>query len=354
MSIYDHRDHSVIPAERPSVPDEWAEDRHILIWWTEQHDHILETLIAEWQWSWYGNATEAILAITPSETIEAWRKQDRLCRRYAWYNVLMGFCQARVQVLGFTKAIRHAETRSCLLCGQSFIEDTLPEPFIERLGIDRLVFCSPCMRDAIFFSGNSKANREDILGYATSLAQLAGRVPPDGFGTHVDDFVGLDDESRAAILTLLCRKPSKERISKLFGKWFDVLVASGVLEDGARRTSRGTQCRARDGHLCYSLGEKTIDDLLHQLGVSHDKEPHYPESNMRADFEVNGVYIEYFGLAGDPDYDAKTELKTSLAKRHKIKLIAIYPKDVCSRGTLMKKLATVLDVPIRPAPYASG
>ena len=249
---------------------------------------------------------------------------------------------ARAQVLGFTQAIRQAETRSCLLCGQSFIEDTLPGPFIERLGIDRLVFCSPCMRDAIFFNGRSDTSREDVLEYASRLALLAGRVPPDGFGTHVEDFVGLDDESRAAILTLLCRKPSKERITKLFGKWFDVLVASGVLDDGARRTSRGTQCRARDGHLCFSLGEKTIDDLLYELGVSHEKEPRYPESNMRADFEVSGVFIEYFGLTGDPDYDAKSELKTSLAKRHKIKLIAIYPKDVCSRSAIAKKLGAVL------------
>jgi len=97
MSIYDQRDHSVIPAESPSVPDEWAENRHILAWWTEQHDHILKALITEWHWSWYGKATDAILAITPSETIDAWRKQDRLCRRYAWYNVLMGFCQARAR-----------------------------------------------------------------------------------------------------------------------------------------------------------------------------------------------------------------------------------------------------------------
>jgi hypothetical protein len=175
------------------------------------------------------------------------------------------------------------------------------------------------------------------------LAELAGRVPPDGFGTHVEDFVGLDDKTRAAILTLLSRKPSKERITKLFGKWFDVLVASGVLEDGARRTSRGTQCRARDGHLCYSLGEKTIDDLLHELGIPHEKEPFYPESHMRADFEVGSIFIEYFGLTGDPDYDAKTELKMSLAKRHKIKLIAIYPKDVCSRSLLAKKLAAIME-----------
>ena len=155
MSIYGHRDHSVIPAERLSVPDEWAENRHILAWWTEQHDQVLKSLIPQWHWSWYCKVTDAVVAITPSETIDAWRKKDRLCRRYAWYNVLMGYCQTRAQVLGFTEAIRQAETRSCLLCGQSFIEDTLPLPFIERLGIDRLVFCSPCMRDAIFFSGHA-------------------------------------------------------------------------------------------------------------------------------------------------------------------------------------------------------
>ena len=40
-------------------------------------------------------------------------------------------------------------------------------------------------------------------------------------------------------------------------------------------------------------------------GVYHEKEPHYPEGNFRGDFKVGEALIEYFGLAGDPVYDAR-------------------------------------------------
>jgi len=110
-------------------------------------------------------------------------------------------------------------------------------------------------------------------------------------------------------------------VKTLFGSWLKALIEAEVLEDGARRTSRGTQCLAKDGHVCLSLGEKTIDDLLHSHGITHEKEYPYPERDFRADFLVDGVFIEYFGLTGDPDYDAKTRLKQRICKKHEIKLI---------------------------------
>jgi hypothetical protein len=100
------------------------------------------------------------------------------------------------------------------------------------------------------------------------------------------------------------------------------------LEDGTRRTSRGTQCLARDGHVCLSLGEKTIDDFLHAFGIAHEKKQRYPEGDFRADFVANGVFIEYFGLTGDSGYNAKTKLKQELCKKHGIKLISVYPSDL--------------------------
>jgi hypothetical protein len=124
----------------------------------------------------------------------------------------------------------------------------------------------------------------------------------------------------------------------MFGSWLKALVEAGILEDGTRRTGRGTQCLAKDGHLCLSLGEKTIDDFLHSYGIAHEKEPHYPEGNFRADFLVDGVFIEYFGLKGDSDYDAKTRLKQRICKKHGIRLISIYPSDIVSLKKLSKKL----------------
>ena len=78
------------------------------------------------------------------------------------------------------------------------------------------------------------------------------------------------------------------------------------------------------------MGEKTIDDLLHAHGIPHDKEPRYPGSNYRGDFLVGNVFIEFFDLAGDADYDAKTKRKQRLCRHKGIELVSIYPKDLVS------------------------
>jgi len=123
-------------------------------------------------------------------------------------------------------------------------------------------------------------------------------------------------------------KPSTAAIKDVFGSWFDALVESGVLEGGARQNTRGIQCHAKDGHLCFSLGEKTIDDILFNMGLRHEREPSYPESALRADFKVGDILIEYFGLAGNPEYDEKTKMKLELARRHHVRLLSIYPRDL--------------------------
>jgi hypothetical protein len=105
--------------------------------------------------------------------------------------------------------------------------------------------------------------------------------------------------------------------------------------------TRGTQCLAKDGHVCLSLAEKTIDDLLSTLGIPHEKEAPYPEGRFRCDFLAGQTYIEYFGLRGNPEYDIKIDQKIALCNRLGLKLLAIYPEDLLQRTTLEKKLAEV-------------
>jgi hypothetical protein len=129
---------------------------------------------------------------------------------------------------------------------------------------------------------------------------------------------------------------------EIFGSWLKALVEAGVLEDGTRRTARGIQTIARDGHICLSLGGKTIYDYLFSNGIPHEIEPRYPEGNYRADFLVNDVFIEYFGLKGNPECDAKTKLKQRLCRKHGIRLISIYPEDLISMKKLERKMAPIL------------
>lgn len=338
--IYDQRDKPAY--ERFEVNPQYAENRYILKWWTPDHDAQLARLIAEKQWVWFWYATEEIAKLTDTKQIEDWKRNDPLCQRYAWYNVLMYFAAARAQQIGITRNIRRPLWKRCLLCKQKFVEDSLPLPLIEGQGIDEIDFCAPCLRGAVLQgSGNDKAGRTAVLKYLSALSKVIGRVPPQNFGEGIADLRKLSRGDRAKLLRLLLNKPTVKCVKSHFGSWLNALIKAGVLEDGTRKTSRGIQTIAIDGHVCLSLGEKTIDDFLHKRGIRHTKEPRYPEGGYRADFKVGDIMIEYFGLAGTPEYDKKIQEKARICKKHGIALIAIYAKDLMSNKKLEKKLSSL-------------
>ena len=337
MSIYDHRDKPAYGnfAAKPH----YCKNPYILKWWTSAHDQLIAKQIQKEQWHWYWGITDEIVAITPSELIETWKQEDPLCSQYAWYNVLMYFAASRAKHIGLTKHIRKPKWKICSLCNRKFVEDSLPVPLVKRLGIGHLDFCAPCLRDTVLQgSGNNSLSGKQVLSYLRDLTAVLQRVPSQNFGEGIEDLRDLDFQERLAVLRVLKRKPTVHRVKELFGSWLKALIEAGVLEDGTRRTSRGVQCLAKDGHVCLSLGEKTIDDFLYSHGIPHEKEPRYPEGNFRADFVVDRIFIEYFGLKGNPDYDAKMRLKQRICKKHSIKLISIYPSDLVS----VKKLKTKL------------
>ena len=337
MSVYDHRD---IPAYvNNPVPIHYCENEHILNWWNVEHDNLIKKLIVEKQWSWFWCATDEIINITPAEVINNWRSSDPLCNRYAWYNILMYFAIARAQKLDLLKYIREPQWKNCPLCKNDFIEISLPQPLIERLGINQIDFCSPCLRDAVLWSGDETLPKQEIITYLANLANAINKIPHQNYGNGINDLEGYTTEERLRILKLLLNKPSVIRVKKEFKSWLEALIVAGVLEDGTRRTSRGTQCIAKDGHVCYSLAEKTIDDYMFIRNIKHEKEPHYPEGNLRADFLVNDIFIEYFGLRGDLKYDEKTKLKKEICARHCIQLISIFNEDLVSSHKLDKKLS---------------
>lgn len=98
--------------------------------------------------------------------------------------------------------------------------------------------------------------------------------------------------------------------------------------DIGRKNRFGYTCKSKDDHICNSLAEAEIDDFLFTQGIKHEKEPKYPGSNWRADFKVNDIYIEYFGLSGINSYDEKTKAKIEYAEKNNINLICIFPDDM--------------------------
>ena len=342
-SIYDNREKPAYWSTRhPFASSYDGRNPYILEWWTPLHDELLSRLIREKRWYWSLYVSEAVLAITPPEAIEVWKAKDPACseRLGAWNQVLEEFAVARAGMLHLTEMLDGPRWKVCPLCNQEFVEDSLPLPLVERLGgVDQIEFCAPCLSDALFpNAGDDTLSRQGVLEFIRDLASVLQSVPTQNFGEKVGDLQGFSKEERLLILRVLKRRPTVERVKELFGSWFEALIEAGVLESGTQRMGRGIRCIAKDGHVCLSLGEKVVDDVLYTFGIPHDKEPRYPEGNFRADFAVGGVFIEYFGLAGNTDYDARRELKERICKEHGIRLIAIYPGDVANSRKLETKL----------------
>ena len=339
MSVYDSR-------KKPAY-DDWdaplnlSENPFILKWWKKEHDEIIRNQIIEEHWNWAWGITEEITSITPKELIEQWKREDELCSKYAWYNVLMYFAVSRAKRLGFDKLVRKAKWKNCILCKKEFIESSLPYPFFKIFGSERIIACSICL-NKIGSPKDENANKDEIISYLKKIAKVVDKVPSINFGFNTEEFKELNDEKRIVVLKLLKKAPSRNRVEQVFGSWLNALVQAEILEDGTIRTGRGTRCLAKDGHVCFSLAEKTIDDLLFRMGISHKKEIYYPDSKYRADFLVNDTFIEYFGLAGNIDYDKKIEEKIKICKKKNIRLISLYPEDLVNMQELKEKILSCL------------
>lgn len=330
----------IVPC-REWIQEKYADNQYILEWWTDKLDKEIERICQDWLWYWCYFTQEYIVnnldKFVAETIIENWKEKDPLTDTWVWYNVLGGFIHARAYRIGAVNNIPNPKVKKCPRCGKKFNEGELYYAFVKRLGARQIDVCH-CAVTPIFDAGNDSAKKSEIIAYAQRLTDALGVIPAQNFGEGTEDFLHMNTKERLAVFKVLDDKPSRDAVKKKFGTWFHVLVAANVLEDGTQQMSRGIRCLAKDGHVCLSLGEKTIDDFLFTHGIEHEKEPHYPEGNYRADFLVGDVFIEYFGLTGNKDYDAKTRKKQRICKKHSITLVSIYPKDLVNSKKLEKKL----------------
>lgn len=304
-------------------------------WWKRSHDAIITKQIKSRQWDWRPNFDE-LVENTPREIIEAFKEEKN--DPHVWYNVLNAFAEWRALELALDKTItRWPVWQRCAACERIFHESSTR---VERLGIEQIDICKPCLQP--LFSTSHASSKEEILAYLRKLSELIERVPVNDFGRGADALIGLTTSQRVGVLKLLNNHPSLTSVKQQFGSWFAALVAAGVLPDGSRQGTYGTECLAKDGHRCLSLAEKTIDDFLTAQGVAHEKEVPYPCAAFRADFSVRGTLIEFFGLQGREDYAQKTRKKIELCRSAAIRLIEIYPEDLVDTSRLQKKLSGIL------------
>jgi DNA helicase-4 len=95
-----------------------------------------------------------------------------------------------------------------------------------------------------------------------------------------------------------------------------------------------------DGKYVKSFGEKVIANFLFENDIDYRYEQNHwwGELNYRPDFTIptsgsGGVIVEYFGLAGDPDYDEMAQKKRNYwSARPGWQLLEYTPSDLSSGG----------------------
>jgi DNA helicase-4 len=95
-----------------------------------------------------------------------------------------------------------------------------------------------------------------------------------------------------------------------------------------------------DGTYLKSFGEKVVADFLfeHDIKYRYERNFRWNGINYRPDFTIEtnqgkGIVIEYFGLKGDPDYDAMSERKRQYwQSKPEWHLLEFSPHDLKSSG----------------------
>ena len=107
------------------------------------------------------------------------------------------------------------------------------------------------------------------------------------------------------------------------------------------RYRRSLPLESLDGKYVKSFGEKVIANFLFEHNIKYRYEQNFWWNgiNYRPDFTIStgdkrGIVIEYFGLKGDPDYDARSEEKRDYWRKNSPnwKLLEFSPKDLTSNG----------------------
>lgn len=213
-------------------------------------------------------------------------------------------CAAQVNNKKYPK--RQAKLKTCIKCKGKFKKST-----------GNLKYCSmKCKREA------EQKSPQELIKIIRKTADKLKRVPAKRELKEITD---------------TCRRT--------FGSWNNAIIAAGLKPNRShnQRMYKCTNIKAIDGHLCDSVSEAIIDNWLTKNKIPHKINTPYPTTNHKADWLINikkqKVFVEYFGLAKDsPRYDRCVRKKKKLCKKHKLKLIEIYPQDIYSKKSLDNNL----------------
>lgn len=103
--------------------------------------------------------------------------------------------------------------------------------------------------------------------------------------------------------------------------------------------------RTKDGHLVRSRGEILIDNSLYEYGLAHAYERRLPiEEEVYCDFYIpsqntgKAVYIEYWGMENDVQYQKRKEKKQAIYRNNHLNLIELENVHIESLDDYLPKM----------------
>lgn len=111
-----------------------------------------------------------------------------------------------------------------------------------------------------------------------------------------------------------------------------------------KKVAQGSNRKTKKGDMVQSGGEQCIANFLydHDIRYIYDKSMRlyfWQIIPIRPDFYLPDldIYIEYWGMVGDKNYDSHAVWKKNLYKKAKKKLINLYPNQIKNLNTILKK-----------------
>lgn len=251
----------------------------------------------------------------------------------------------------------------CPICSDVFEPSFLdPSDVLAPLGPPR--WCGPCCWSSwgvtnSYGTPDFPLTEEMAVSAIQNLSVVQGFAPAPTW--HLARLPrGLSEESRDRVLLARMAMPriGDLKMIQSHWTWTDWLREAGLVGETVR-TTRGTMCRARDGHPCRSLLELAIDDYLDSAGIAHELEPEWPwhptlnpSGRRKADWRLlDGTLIEAAGMMDDDSYAAKMAQKVELASELGIRLVVITPTelpnlpDVLAAGVVASQVIPILGRP---------
>ncbi len=221
----------------------------------------------------------------------------------------------------------------CGSCGQRFFGGDPPVWTYRQFGPSR--YCTACCF-SVRNGRKGEWGRESVIYAVRELAAAAESIPPQAYAFQPLPLTA-PLEPRDRLMRALCSMPPSYVVKSTLGAsdWLGVLQVAELVDAGWR-PSRGTWCRAVDGHRCRSLLEKSIDDWFDANCIAHDCEPAWPahatlnpSGRQRADWHLSsGAFVECAGMLEQASYREKMARKQELARELGIRLYVVAPSDL--------------------------